>query len=89
MSSDSEDSSGEEDFPHFPPNQPVALPSEEPEQPNQPLDIPVEGPKETEEPNNQNPLPEQPIPMANNHLNWSHFKPDFSGRQRGAPSENK
>ena len=34
-----------------------------------------------QEPNNPDPLPEQlPIPMANNQLNWSHFKPDFSGK---------
>ena len=26
-------------------------------------------------------MPEnQPVPMANQHLNWSHFKPDFSGK---------
>ena len=82
ISSDSEESSGEVDFSHFPPNQPVDLPAEEPEQPNQPLDIPAEGPEEPEEPNNPNPLPDNlPIPMANqHHLNWSHFKPDFSGK---------
>ena len=44
ISSDSVESSGEVDFPHFPPNQPVDLPAEEPEEPNQPLDIPAEGP---------------------------------------------
>ena len=77
--SDSEESSGEVNFPHFPPNQPVDLPAEEPEEPNQPLDISAEGPKEPDQPNNLNPLPQNlPIPMANNHLNWSHFKPDFS-----------
>ena len=58
ISSDSEESSGEVDFPHFPPNQPVDFPAEEPEQPNQPLDIPTEGPEEPEGPNNPNPLPE-------------------------------
>ena len=75
ISSDSEESSGEVDFPHFPPNQPVDLPAEEPEQPNQPLDVPAEGPEEPEEPNNLNPLPENPpIPMANqHHLNWVSF----------------
>ena len=36
ISSDSEVSLGEVDFPHFPPNQPVDLPAEEPDQPNQP-----------------------------------------------------
>ena len=79
ISSDSKDS--EVDFPHFPPNQPVHLPAEEPEEPNQPLDILVEGLGEPEEPNNPNPLPENlSVPMANNQLNWSHFKPDFSGK---------
>ena len=60
------------------------LPAEEPEQPNQPLDIPAEGPEEPEQPNNPNSLPENPpIPMANlHHLNWSHFKPDFSGKKK-------
>ena len=82
ISSDSEVSLGEVDFPHFPPNQPVDLPAEELEQPNQPLDIPAEGPEEPDQPNNPNPLPENPpIPMANqHHLNWSHFKPGFSGK---------
>ena len=81
ISSDSEESIGEVDFPHFPPNQPADLMAEEPEEPNQHLDIPAEGPGEPEEPNNHNPLPENlPIPMANNLLNWSHFKPDFSGK---------
>ena len=79
ISSDSEDS--EVDFPHYPPNQPVHLSAEEPEELNQPLDIPAEGPEEPEEPNNPNPLPENPpVPMANNKLNWSHFKPDFLGK---------
>ena len=81
ISSDSEESLGEIDFPHFLPNQPAELPTEEPEEPNQPLDVPGEGQGEPEEPNNPNPLPENPpIPMTNNQLNWSHFKPDFSGK---------
>ena len=46
ISSGSEDS--EVDFPHYPPNQPVNLPPEGPQEPNQPLDIPTE---ESEEPN--------------------------------------
>ena len=49
ISSDSEDS--EVDFLHHPPNQPVNLPAEEPQEPNQPLDVPPEGPEEPEEPN--------------------------------------
>ena len=69
ISSESEDS--EVDFPHLPPNQPLDIPAEEPEEP--------------EEPNNCNPLPvNPPIPMANNQLNWSHFKPDFSGKPEDA-----
>ena len=64
ISSDTEASSGEVDFPNLPiPNQPLDLPAEKQEQPNQPLDIPV---KEPEQPNNPNPLPENPpVPMAN------------------------
>ena len=58
ISSDSEASSGEVDFPHFPPNQPLDLPAEEEEQPNQPLDAPAEGPEEPDQPNNPNHLPE-------------------------------
>ena len=70
ISSDSEESLGEVDLPHFPQNQPVNLQTEEPEEPNQPLDIPAEGPEEPDQPNNPNPLPENPpVPMANNHLN--------------------
>ena len=79
ISSDAEVSSGEVDSPNLPiPNQPLDLPAEEQEQPNQPLDVPAEEP---EQPNNPNPLPENPpIPMPNRLLNWSHFKPDFSGK---------
>ena len=70
ISSDSEASLGEVDFPNLPiPNQPLDLPAEEPEEPEEP-----------EQPNNPNPLPENPpVPMANQHFNWSHFKTDFSG----------
>ena len=76
ISSDEEDS--EVDFPISPPNQPADLPAEEP---NQPLDVPAQGPGEPEEPNNPNPLPDNlPVPMANNQLNCSHCKPDFSGK---------
>ena len=59
ISSDSEASSGEVDFPHFPnlPSQPLDLPAEEQEQPNQPLDIPAEGPEDPDQPNNPNTLP--------------------------------
>ena len=57
INSDSEESLGEVDFPHFPPNQPEELPAEEPEDPNQPLDVPADEPREPKEPNNPNPLP--------------------------------
>ena len=47
----------------------------------QPVNIPVREAEQPQEPNNPNPLPEQPpTPLANNQLNWSHFKPDFSGK---------
>ena len=63
ISSISEDS--EVDFLHYPPNQPVNLPAEEPEEPTQPLNIPAEGQEEPDEPNNPNPLPENPpLPMV-------------------------
>ena len=76
------------------PNQPLNIPAEEPQEQNQPLDvlaegpeephqpvnIPAEGAEEPQEPNKPNLLPEHPpMPMVNNQLNWSHFKPDFSG----------
>ena len=110
ISSDSEGS--EVDFPHHPPNQPLDVPAEQPQEPNPPVNIPAEEPQEPnhplnilaegpgepeepqqcmnipadraeepQEPNNPNPLPQHPsILMANNQLNWSHFKPDFSGK---------
>ena len=66
------------------PDHPLDIPVEqpgEPEGPQQPVNIPVGEAEQPQEPNNLNPLPEQPpIPMANNQLNWSHFKPDFSGK---------
>ena len=40
--------------------------------------------EQPQNPGNPNPLPVKPlIPMANNQLNWSHFRPEFSG----TPSE--
>ena len=52
----------------------------EPEEPQQLVNIPAEEAEEPQELNSPNPLPEQPpMPMANNQLNLSHFKPDFSG----------
>ena len=44
-----------------------------------PTNIPVEDIEQAQNPGNPNPLPVQPpIPMANNQLNWSHFRPEFS-----------
>ena len=79
-------------IPINPPNQPLDIPvgkenqqkqAEEPNQvPNQPIDLPVEEPKQ---PNQLNQPPNLPInasdPMANQQqLNWSYFKPEFSGK---------
>ena len=81
ISSDLEASLGEVDFPNLQiQNQPLDLPAEEQEQPNQPLYFPAEEP---EQPNNPIHLPgNPPIPMENQHFNWSHFKPDFSGKPK-------
>ena len=97
VSSDSEDL--EVDFPKYPPNQPLNLPEEQPQEPENPVDALAEGPGEPEEqqqpmdfpadkgvdppqePNNPDLLPQHPpVPMANNQLNWSHFRPEFSGK---------
>ena len=65
------------------PDHPLDVPVEgpgKPEGPQQPVNIPAGEAEQPQEPNNHNPLPEQsPMPMANNQLNWSRFKPDFSG----------
>ena len=45
------------------------------------MNVPAEGAEGPQEPNNPNQLPQHPhMPMANNQLNWSHFKSDFSGK---------
>ena len=45
------------------------------------MNVPVGEADPPQKPNNPDPLPEQPpMPMANNQLNWSHFKPDFLGK---------
>ena len=63
------------------PNLSIDIPAEEPEEPQQPVDIPAEEAEEPHEPNNPNLLPEHPpMPMANNQLNWSHFKHVFLGK---------
>ena len=71
------------------PNPPVDIPTEEQQEPDHPRDdpikehltnIPAEDIEQPQNPGNPNPLPVQPpIPMANNQLNWCHFKPEFSG----------
>ena len=68
------------------PNHPLDIPVKgpaEPEGPQLPVNIPAGEAEPPQESNIPNPLPEQPpIPMANNQLNWSHFKPDFSGKPK-------
>ena len=52
------------------------------EQPH-PVNIPVGDAEEPQNPGNFNPVPAQPpILMANNQLNWSHFRPEFSGKPK-------
>ena len=60
----------EENLQNLPTNQNQA---ERPEVGNQVVNTPVEEP-ELDQP------PFQPVPMANQQLNWSHFKPEFSGK---------
>ena len=71
------------------PNPPADAPAEEQqeldhptddpiEEPHHPTNIPAEDIEQPQNPGNPNPLPVQPpIPMANNQLNWSHFRPEF------------
>ena len=48
------------------------------EEPHHPANIPVEDAREPQDPGNFNLVPAQPlIPMANNQLHWSHFRPKF------------
>ena len=50
------------------------------EEPHHPTNVPTEDAEQPQDPGNPNPLLVQPpIPMANNQLNWSHFRPEFSG----------
>ena len=45
-----------------------------------PTNAPAEDIEQPQNPGNPKPLPVQPpMPMANNQLNWSHFRPEFSG----------
>ena len=44
------------------------------------MHIPAEDIEQPQDPGNPNLIPVQPpIPMANNQLNWSYFRPEFSG----------
>ena len=71
------------------PNPPADAPTEEQQELDHPTgdpieehlaNTPAEDAEQPQNPGNPNPLPVQPpIPMANNQLNWSHFRPEFSG----------
>ena len=51
------------------------------EEPHHPTNIPAGDTEELQDPVNFNPIPAQPpVPMANNQLNWSHFRPEFLGK---------
>ena len=53
------------------------------EEPPHPVNVPVGDAGEPQNPGNLNPVPAQPpILMANNQLNWSHFRPEFSGKPK-------
>ena len=73
------------------PNPPANAPVEEQkpqidipiEEPPHPANVPGGDTEEPQNPGNFNPLPaEPPILMANNQLNWSHFRPEFSGKPK-------
>ena len=50
------------------------------EKPYHPTHVPAEDIQPPQDPGNPNPIPVQPpTPMANNQLNWSHFRPEISG----------
>ena len=75
------------------PNPPVKAPVEEQEQ-DPHIDVPIEelhylanvlvaDAGEPQNPGNLNPIPAQPpILMANNQLNWSHLRPEFSEKPK-------
>ena len=53
------------------------------EEPPHPANIPAGDPEEPQDPGNFNPVPAQPpVPMANNQLNCSDFRPEFSGKPK-------
>ena len=71
------DAPTEEQEPDHPTGNPI-------EEPHHPANVPAEDVEQPQHPGNSNPLPVQPpVPMTNNQLNWSHFRPEFSG----TPSE--
>ena len=65
------------------PNPPAYAQVEEQQEqePHIDVNIPVGDTEEPQNPGNFNPAPVQPpILMANNQLNWSHIRPEFSGK---------
>ena len=83
----------EDQAPLYPPNQPNQLPDNPPDQPNQPPNNPPNPPNPPpilpNLPPNQppnppanppNPMQPQNPPFQVPQLNWSYFKPDFSGK---------
>ena len=77
---------------HQEPNPPANAPVEEQQEQEPHIDAPIEelhhlanvlvgDAEEPQNPGNLNLIPAQPpILMANNQLNWSHFRPEFSGK---------
>ena len=77
------------------PNPPAKAPVEEQQAQEPHIDTPIEelhhlanvlvgDAEEPQNPGNLNLIPTQPhILMANNQLNWSHFRPEFSGKPEG------
>ena len=80
--------------PHKEPNPPAEAPVEEQQAQEPHVDTPIEelhhltnvpegDAEEPQNPSNPNLIPTQPpILMANNQLNWSHFRPEFSGKPK-------
>ena len=76
------------------PNPPAKAPVEEQQEQDPHIDTPIEelhhlanvpvgDAEEPQNPGNLNLIPAQPpILMANNQLNWSHFRPEFSGKPK-------
>ena len=76
------------------PNPAAKTPVEEQQEQEPHVDAPIEEPhhlvnvligdaEEPQNPGNLNPIPTQPpVLMANNQLNWSHFRPEISGKSK-------